>query len=65
MKILYIFANTDLEEFELDTINETVDELTVKAIITSNKGEVYALADFVMAFNDEYISDLGYIFIIK
>lgn len=65
MKILYIFAGTNLEEFGLNPVNEAVDELTAKAIITSNKGEIYALADFVMAFNDEYISDLGYIYIIK
>ncbi len=36
-----------------------------KAVLEDDKTEIYTLEDFVMAFNDEFISDLGLIAIIE
>ena len=36
-----------------------------KAVLEHDKTEIYTLKDFVMAFNDEFISDQGLIAIIE
>lgn len=57
-KILYINPNSEFEYFDLSQ-----EEMLAQAKEDSD-AEIYTIEGFAQAFNDEIISDLGYIFVI-
>lgn len=54
--IYYIFP-----DYVGDALNLTAED-DVKKLINEGKGECYDLENFILAFNDETISDMGYLF---
>lgn len=54
--IYYIFP-----DYVEDALDLTAED-DVKKLINEGKGECYDLEDFILAFNDETISDMGYLF---
>ena len=68
--ILYVFSDTDLhEDYAFDRFdgdkNKFIDSELAYEIVNNQRGEIYTIEDYVLAFNDEHISDQGLIFIIK
>lgn len=57
-KILYINPNSEFDYFGLSQ-----EEMLAQAK-EDNDAEIYTIEGFAQAFNDEIISDLGYIFVI-
>jgi hypothetical protein len=54
--IYYIFPDYVEDAFDLTAEDD------VKKLINEGKGECYDLENFILAFNDETISDMGYLF---
>ena len=52
----YIFPDYVEDAFDLTAEDD------VKKLINEGKGECYDLENFILAFNDETISDMGYLF---
>lgn len=57
MKKIYIYYSPIEHWGNIDTDRVDLD----KAIINDKRSEKYTLEDFILAFNDEHISDTGYI----
>jgi len=60
IEIAYLNA-MDSANLDYETSNDSGRENRKNAILEHSNVEFYSLEDFVDAFNDEYISDLGYI----
>lgn len=58
-KILYISPNSEFDYFGLSQ-----EEMLTQAK-QDRDASIYTIDNFAQAFNDEIISDLGYIFVIK
>lgn len=58
-KILYINPNSEFDYFGLNQ-----EEMLAQAK-QDRDADIYTIDGFAQAFNDEVISDLGYIFVIK
>ena len=58
-KILYVSPNS---EFEYCGVSQ--EEMLIQAK-QDRDADIYTIDNFAQAFNDEIISDLGYIFVIK
>ena len=61
-KVIYIDPNC--EDFSLEEFEHTPNDEKLHIAKNTNGMHVYSLDGFQEAFNNEYISDLGYIFII-
>lgn len=59
--IYYIISDfVSTEEFFDSSINPTIE--TLEKWCEEEKAEKYTIEEFVQAFNDEYISDLGMLY---
>ena len=64
-KIIYIESDyVSSDDFSLDEFESLSNEEKLHVAKNSNNMIVYSLEGFQFAFNNEMISDLGYIFIV-
>lgn len=64
-KVIYIESDyVDDEDFSVDEFKKLPNDEKLHVANNNNHMSVYSLEGFQSAFNDEMISDLGYIFIV-
>lgn len=60
-KVIYLYPDCEYSSSEFESLT---DEEKLHIAKNSNDMEIYTLEGFQAAFNDELISDLGYIYFV-
>jgi hypothetical protein len=58
--LLYIYSDTDISKYTTNDISQLSKE-DMDKILLNNEGELISVNDLIYLFNNQYISDEGYL----